>query len=103
MARKARHTGRHRFDDDRWRHLGDLQDAKGLRWSAYIRPAPAGDWHKVKLAVHGRAAGKANYWLSWNGERLAVHVEVGQLAETRPELHQGLLALLRERSGLDLI
>lgn len=57
------------------------------------RPWNEAGWLQLKL-VATRRSKKANYWLSWNGNRLAEGKDAPLLLEHHPVVHGGLLALL---------
>jgi hypothetical protein len=86
-----------------WLSLGPIE-ADG-KWLVYIRPDPTSEWYSVKVVADGRAVGKANYWLGWNGQRfsrqsdLPLLLQRGALAKSVEEMLLGL----READGLDLL
>lgn len=87
--------------DDCWRQIGTVEDKPD--WLVFIRPATDSDWMSVKVVADGRAVGKANYWLGWNGSRFSRQADLVLLMD-RPKVLQGVEHLLRdETSGLDLL
>jgi hypothetical protein len=56
------------------------------QWDLYRKTKSASDWLKVKLTAREPQPGKANYWLAWNGERLAGSSEHRRLKEEHPHL-----------------
>jgi hypothetical protein len=59
---------------DDWNFLGSVE-ADG-NWFVYVRPDPSSEWTSVKVVADGRAQGKANYWLGWNGQRFSRHADL---------------------------
>lgn len=61
-------------EKDGWVEVGKLPGGKikGTRWRVFFRGQnKSKEWILIKVVADGRAEGKANYWLSWNGERFA--------------------------------
>ena len=67
--------------------------AKRDGFTLYERPDRASPpWRSFKLV--GRTGRKRNWWLGWNGERLARNSDTVLLAEHRPEVHAWVLEVL---------
>ena len=100
MTSKKRYRGRKPVGPE-WAQIAVVDDAQ--RWFVYIRPDVSGDWATVKVVADGRASGKANYWLGWNGSRWARQGDLVTLTE-RASLLAEVEKILRARSdGLDLL
>lgn len=95
MARTPRHKGRHTTKRPGMRHVADLSDTDGTRWAFYMWPTNEEGWGMIKLAAHGVVKRKANFWMGWNGERLARTTDAAALAYRRPHLHAALMELLQ--------
>lgn len=68
-----------------------------------MRPDPSSEWSSVKVVADGRAVGKANYWLGWNGQRFSRHSDLPLLLN-RAELARGVEAMLKGlEDGADLL
>lgn len=77
-----KHTGAPIADGaDGWEHIWYGED---VEWTLAIREGA--EWQQVKLAANGAVEHKANYWLAWNGERMAKSTDFGLLEKNRPEL-----------------
>lgn len=85
-----------------WEFVSEVE-ASDARWSVFVKPQPSSDWVTVKACAHGRVLGKANYWLSWSGSRIANGCDFGRLAQDRPELLAVVRAALIERECRDLL
>lgn len=84
-----------------WSLLGSVEDEGD--WFVYIRPDPSSEWSSVKVVADGRALGKANYWLGWNGQRFSRHSDLPLLLN-RSALARGVEAMLKGREdGSDLL
>ena len=64
----------------------------GVEWTLAIKAG--GEWQQVKLAANGTVEHKANYWLAWNGERLARSIGLKLLEQNRPDLAARVLRTL---------
>lgn len=82
-----------------WVLIGDVGEAYGVGWRLYARPASHG-WRNMKLASTNWAPNKANYWISWNGDRLAVTKDQKKMDTGKPELREKLLAFIARTPGL---
>ena len=82
-------------DDQMWSKVCDLGKFDGIGWMMYSKvPDADSPWQSFKLVADGVVPGKANYRLSWNGERFAVHPHVELLQEFRPALAKAVLKVL---------
>lgn len=88
--------GQH-MDDSRF--IGHVE-YEGQLWCLYEGAPGPGTLVNVKLAVEGRALGKANYWLIWNGKNLISRAHGRLLKEQRPGLHWATERCLSESLGL---
>ncbi len=71
-----------------WMELGRIGPIDDLVWYVGAKTKPnAKGWRTIKVSVIGIAEIKANYWVTWNGERLARSKELGTMANHRPELY----------------
>ncbi len=82
-----------------WFLVGDVGDAYGVGWRLYARPEQNG-WRNMKLVSTGPSAHKANYWLGWNGERLAATKDQKNMDANKPELRDVLMAFIGRTPGL---
>ena len=82
-------------EEQMWVKVCDLGKFDGIGWMLYSKvPDADSPWQSFKLVADGVVPGKANYRLSWNGERFAVHPHVGLLQEFRPALAKAVLKVL---------
>jgi len=57
-------------------------------------------WYSYKLVCPKRPGGKTtkrNWWLGWNGERLARNKDAAQLAKHFPDIYEQVQTILRRR------
>jgi hypothetical protein len=81
-----------------------LVEGEDGSWRVYERLAePNRLWRAVRVAAVGAAPSKANYWLAWNGDRLAKGKDSQNMEQYRPLLFAAVLDILREGEALDLI
>jgi hypothetical protein len=91
----------HKPKTDDWSFLGAVK-ADG-DWLVYVRPDPSNGWSSVKVVADGRALGKANYWLGWNGQRFSRHADLPLLLQ-RGDLAKAVEAMLKGlEDGFDLL
>ncbi len=91
----------HKPKTDDWNFLGSVE-ADG-NWFVYVRPDPSNGWSSVKVVADGRALGKANYWLGWNGQRFSRHADLPLLLN-RSGLARAVEDMLKAREdGYDLL
>jgi beta-lactamase class D len=70
--------------------------ASAESWTLYERTGKAGsDWRSLKLIRTGGRGRKRNWWLGWNGERLARCHDAENLAEHNPEILQWVIDSLK--------
>jgi hypothetical protein len=55
-----------------------------------------GEWRNLKLERRPAHGGKNNWWLGWNGERLARRKDSGLLAEHHPPVFAWVVDRLKE-------
>ena len=69
-----------------WSRLCDFETADGTGWAIYSRQN--GDRYSgIKIAVLGEIPGKANYWMTWDGqERNLFRLHTAELRKGRPEV-----------------
>jgi hypothetical protein len=82
-----------------WFFAGDVGRACGVGWELYARPVQNG-WRNMKLVSTEPCAHKANYWLGWNGERLASTKDQKTMDAGKPELREKLMEFLERTPGL---
>ena len=63
----------------------------------YSSPALATGWWTLKVAADGEAPNKGNYWMAWNGERIAMGREAKIMKANRPRLFEDIVAFMRAR------
>jgi hypothetical protein len=93
----------HKPKTDDWDFLGPIE-ADG-KWLVYIRPDQESEWSSVKVVADGRAVGKANYWLGWNGHRFSRQSDLPLLLlrSSLAKAVEDMLVGLQEVEGLDLL
>lgn len=69
---------------DGWEHIGDIE--QDVRWRMFVKENADSGWASVKVVAAGRAQGKANYWLGWDGKRFANFKDTLVMMQGRPEL-----------------
>jgi hypothetical protein len=78
--------------------IGDIEQ-DGC-WRMFVKENADNGWASVKVVADGRARGKANYWLGWDGRRFANFKDTLALMQHRPEL---LKAVERMLDGYSLL
>ena len=78
------------MEDGRGWKLVAARDAFGL----FDRGKPNGCWQHFKLVYARSDLPKRNWWLAWNGERLAHNRDAGLLAEHQPDVYDWVVAVL---------
>jgi len=71
--------------------LGPIDD-EGIKWGLSVGGDNGKGWRSVKVSAIPKAQVKANYWLSWNGERFAKGRDMKLLRDGRPELEEKIIA-----------
>jgi hypothetical protein len=80
-------SGNHPSIELGWVHVGDTGIVDDRIWSIYAKPSNnASEWWQVKICCNGKRAKKANFWLSWNGSRMAKGSSYANCLENIPEL-----------------
>ncbi len=67
-----------------WGQIGEIENDG--QWRLFVRQKAETEWVTVKVAAVGRAQGKANYWLGWNGKRFSQQTDTFAMMQDRPEL-----------------
>lgn len=81
------HRGRHGDKNDGWVKLGPVGNAEGVVWLMFAKKQPSDSgWIYAKLVADGSVRHKANYWLSWNGERFASGGDYVKLIDHRKDI-----------------
>ena len=88
-----RYRGNPVQDEGGWEHIWYGESG----WTMAIKAGA--EWQQVKLAANGTAEHKANYWLAWNGERMAKSTDYGLLEKNRPELAARVIRCLANWSS----
>jgi hypothetical protein len=57
--------------------------------------AGANGWRSFKLIREGRGLKKRNWWIGWDGDRLARTADAGKLREHEPEIYDWMISQLR--------
>lgn len=83
---------------DGWEHIGDIE--QDVCWRVFVRQKADSEWMTAKVAAYGRAQGKANYWLGWNGKRFSQQVDTFAMMQDRPELLHKVERMLEGHSLL---
>lgn len=81
-----------------WEQIAAIEDE--VRWLVFVKDNPDSEWMTVKVVADGRAQGKANYWLGWNGKHFANFKDMLALVQHRPELLREVGRLI---AGYDLL
>lgn len=68
--------------------LGDFCDS--VEWLIYESKNNKHEWRMIRLVAQGKAPHKANYWLSYNGQRFAENKDLKLLRGNRPALFKQL-------------
>jgi|SRR6056297_1184143 len=79
------YQGNHPSEMDGWVFVGDLNVIAGRSWKVYKKHS-AESWFTVKVCCVGRRPSKANFWLSWNGDRMAKSKSYIAAIEYMPEI-----------------
>lgn len=89
------YEGNPMVDSPEWEELDSLGVCDGVEWVACLRAAPRGsEWRQLKISANGYAETKANYWLGWDGRRLARSKDMVVMSLHRPELAERLRRML---------
>ena len=75
-----------------WERIGAIE--QDVRWLVFVRQNADTDWLTAKVVADGRAQGKANYWLGWNGKRFAQQTDAFSIVQQRPELLEAVEQML---------
>jgi len=68
--------------DEGWESCGAIQK-DSFNFSVFVKPWNNG-WRMVKVCSTKKVKDKANYWLSWNGERFANGKDYKAMVEHKP-------------------
>ena len=69
---------------DGWEQIGTIENDN--QWQVFVKQKADTEWLSVKVVAAGRAQGKANYWLGWDGKRFANFKDTLAMVQGRPEL-----------------
>jgi hypothetical protein len=81
-----------------WEHVGTCRDADGIEWLVLSKSQKhTQDWCTYKIVANGRAANKANYWLTGNKltGRIGFSRDYVCMRETRPELYAQVETIIK--------
>lgn len=81
-----------------WEHVGTCRDADGIEWLVFSKSQKhTQDWCTYKVVANGRAANKANYWLTGNKPtgRIGFSRDYVCMRETRPELYAQVETIIK--------
>ena len=95
MART--YEGNPMFDDPEWEELDSLGMLDGAEWFAFLRKESTNGtkWRQVKVSANGYAEAKANYWLGWDGKKIARSKDLVIMSINRKELFNALRKRLK--------
>ena len=80
-----------------WKVLSTIQNTSGSDWTVFININEGGEtWQGIKVCANGVVAFKANYPLTWNGERFSRGRHMQSMKEFRPELEKALVGVMRK-------
>lgn len=85
-------------DGEGWSQVGKCWDGDGVEWLVFSKSQKhTQDWRTYKIMANGRAANKANYWLTGNKltGRIGFSRDYICMRETRPELHAQVEAIIK--------
>jgi len=69
-------------------------------WELYHRPGKSTPpWQSLKLVTTGQRPCKGNFWITHNGQRLAVQTDASTLEKNEPEIYEWVHAVCVERFG----
>lgn len=88
-----RYPGKPITDAPGWSFLRRVE-ADGLVWVVSRRVPNGAGWSLVKVACDGEAQRKANFWVQWNGSRMANGSEWLMLKRHRPALAVAVVAAM---------
>lgn len=91
---KKMYEGKHPEAADGWSVFGSFLDDQKTIWSMYVRDFSCGDEYvQMKVAAHGKADRKSNYWLSFKmaEARLCYGRELTSMVDHRPALYESLI------------
>lgn len=97
MSRK--YAGNMPGPNEGWAHVGTCRDADGMEWLVFSKSQDhTPDWYTFKIVANGRAANKANYWLTGNKltGRIGFSRDYVYMRETRPELYAQVEAIIKQ-------
>lgn len=78
-----------------WQEVGRVGPVDGVEWILFAKADRLHGWRSLKLAADGKAPRKANYWLGWDGERLAASSDLKRMQVGRPQMEPMVVELLR--------
>ena len=85
-------------DGDGWSQVGKCFDGDGVEWLVFSKAQKhTPDWCTYKIVANGRAANKANYWLTGNKltGRIGFSRDYVCMRDSRPELYEQVDAILK--------
>lgn len=91
-------SGNHPDEAMGWEHIADTEKMDNRVWSVYAKESGNGsEWWQVKVCCNGKRARKANFWLSWNGERMAKGKAYAQALEDIPQMPEAVKEILKDQ------
>lgn len=87
------YQGNHEDESTGWEVLGSVGKSDDVNWVAY-RQRRESEWDYIKVVAEGKAHGKANYWLSWNGSRFGMGGDFFKMMQHRHELSQQMVTFM---------
>lgn len=82
---KAKTWAGQKPEGDDWEDLGTVK-AHGVLWGMAIKPYLPSGWATFKVYAIPSASNKANYWGTWNGERVSRGKDMGLAYSHAPDL-----------------
>ena len=99
ITQKAAKTYRGNHPETGWDSVGRFECSGGVAWEVYAQPSAHTDgWWTYKVAAHGRAASKANYWFTHNRRtgRFGYGKDITVMKAARADLYKYVMAILED-------
>jgi hypothetical protein len=92
--RKPQMFSGNRPNGEQWSLAGECR-SDNADWEVWVTPPNDAGWAGVKVCAKDMAIRKANYWLNWNGERLAKGVGLNLMLTGRAPLVDKVVEILK--------
>lgn len=94
-----RYAGNVPGPNEGWVHIGTCRDEDGMEWLVFSKSQKhTQDWRTYKVVANGRAANKANYWLTRNKitGRIGFSRDYVYMRDCRPDLYAQVEAIIKQ-------